>query len=440
MAIRQKPLSYTVPDNPASSMPALDAVEPVGPHLAQRALDTLPSSVRVLGELGLQGSGSFTVPAAANPTYNPGVRIYPDVATERVAYRLSSVQLTPGHVVELQLLAIPSGPCQRQISTQVWAEDGRGGSVIMRVTYRNDDGETTLSQVAVSPNASQLLYAAEPTSAHDALETLAATAYPFQALPSAVEVERWMRGYTRADITVSYVGSVRPVDIAVVERPSQIAVDTASPTWPSALYVDAGVPYAELPSDYPITQLATLDPAGGLEAIRRALEQHGAQLGPCLAWYSSAQELASNLDQWIAYGLGTGDNEAPPFLTTSTTPVSLPYGVAATDAFPGYQLGGYARRARDSDEWLDGRTGVLPVWHAAYARSTNGRVQFRAGTSQWSAIEAPFTLGTFEWKVVPGWIEVGVGPEDAPVGRFWAWSPSGAQTRVRYAAVFHRQG
>jgi len=210
--------------------------------------------------------------------------------------------------------------------------------------------------------------------------------------------------------------------------------------WPSNLYVDAGEPDTELPSDYPVTQLSSTDPGGGLEAIRRALEEHGAQLGPCLAWWSSAIELAGSLNSWISYDLGTGDDEAPPWQTTSTTFVSVPFGIAATANFPGFQTGNYARRARDSNEWFDGRTGVLPVWLVVYANADDGRVQFRTGLTEWSAVEASITAGTWEWQVVPGWIEVGVGPEDAPVGRFWAREVNNDPLLIRYMAVFYRQG
>ena len=83
---------------------------------------------------------------------------------------------------------------------------------------------------------------------------------------------------------------------------------------------------------------------------------------------------------------------------------------------------------------------MLPIWLAAYARGATGQIQFRAGATEWSAVVAPFADGVaYRHVIVPGWIDVGVGPEDGPGGRFWALTTNGANPlRCRYAAVFYR--
>ena len=439
MAYRRSPLSLDAPTLAAPNATALGQIEPVAPHTAQLALDTLISGPRVITELGLQGSHAFTIPADANPTYSPGVRIYPDAETERTASRLREVELTPGHLLELLVLALPSGPTQTSPSAGSYEEDGRGGSVELTVVYTNGVDQS-IATAQVTPPASAEVWGSEPASAHDGLIPMSAIALPWGLLPSAADVERWTARRVKAAIKIAYQGSVRPVHVAVVERPAQIAIDTSSSEWPTNAYTDAGQPYAEIPSDYPITQLTGSDPGGGLEAIRRALEAHGALLGPCLWWWCSLLEEQPSILKWVSYDGGTGDDEPPPWTTASTTPVQVGTdGPISSEAeLPGALLGGYARQSGASDEFFDGRTGVLPVWLVAYGRSANGLAQFRSGASDWTTIDVALPVG-YDWAIVPGWVEVGVGPEDGPIGRLFAWSPTGDDVDMRYGALFYRR-
>jgi hypothetical protein len=419
-------------------MPALAVIEPDGPHQAMAALDTLVSSCRVLAGTGLYGCSTFTLPDGEPATYDGSPRIYPDETTPRIGPRMYNVPLTPGHVVELRVLALPSGPTQIEGEPNYFTESGRGGTITMSVTYTNADAETVTKEVSVSPPASQALYGAEPASCHDALSWHAAVALPWKNVPSAADIEKW--SMATATIVISYEGSPRVVDLAVVERPSQIVVDVESSTWATAMYTQAGQPYAELPSDYPIERLSTLDAGGGLEAIHRALEQHGKQLGPCLAWWSAAREEYDTLMDWISYDGGTGDDEAPAVTGNSADWRNIPYSTAPPlSGLPGFMLGGYARQARDGNAWLDGRTGVLPVWLVAYADgATNSAVQFRAGDDEWSAVNVAMGAGE-GWVIAPGWIEVGVGPEDAPIGRFYARDLASGTWACRAAGAFFRK-
>jgi hypothetical protein len=433
---RRLALSSNAPALPATSMPALAVIEPDGPHQAMAALDTLVSSCRVLAGTGLYGCSTFTTPDGEPAEYMGSPRIYFDEVTSRIGPRMYNVPLTPGHVVELRVLALPSGPTQLDQGTNDFVESGRGGTITMEVTYTNAALDTVTKTVSVSPPASVALYGAEPASCHSALSWHAAAAWPWAALPSAADIEKW--SMATASIVVRYEGSPRVVDLAVVERPSQIVVDVESSLWPTAMYTQAGQPYAELPSDYPIERLSTLDAGGGLEAIHRALEQHGKQLGPCLAWWSSAREELNTLSSWISYD-GTGDDEAPAVSGTGSTFTNIPYSTAPPlSGLPGFMLGGYARQARDGNAWLDGRTGVLPVWLVVYSDAPTGVFQFRAGDSEWSAVNVAGSATGFDWTIAPGWIEVGVGPEDAPIGRFYCKTPSGTWY-VRAAGCFMRK-
>lgn len=404
------------------------------------SLDTLVVSSRVLAEFGLRGSYTFSIPDGTNPDPTPNInRVYPDETTERVVMRMSDVPITPGHVIALEVSAVPSGPLQKFISTNLYEDAGIGGSVLLEVTYTNDDAETVTVHTAVTPPTSQEVYGAEPPSCHDSITEHVALALPWTALPSAVDRQKWTRGGVTVDIVVRYVGSPRVVDGCVVEHPALIVVDQADAVWPTAMYVDAGEPYSELPNDFPISQVSSTDPGGGLVALRRALEQHGVQLGPMLAYWHSGYEKAGTLLGWLDYDEGTGDDEAPPVTGNATSFRWLVISASPASPLPGFTLGGYARKARDSDEWFDGRTGVLPVWFCVYAKATAGVFQFRAGNDEWAAVNVTRTGGAYGWGIAPGWIEVGTSPEDGPLGRFYAKDTGGATWSARAAAAFYRQ-
>lgn len=424
-------------------MPALDLLEPDGPHQAIAALDTLPRSTRVLAEFGFSGSLAFIVDDATPPVAGPAAtRSYPNDSTPRVVFRMTNVPITPGHLVGLDVTALPGGPTQWEPTTGNYEESSRGGSINMVVTYRNSDPASFVASCSISPAASQELYGAIPVDAFEAMTEHEATAVPWPQDPTAADLEALTRGGdVVVDIDVSVTGSPRLVDVAIVERPQQIVVDMASDTWPAAMYTGAGAPYPALPSDYPITQLSTTDPGGGLESLRRAVEQAGVQLGPCLMWWTSADEIEGTILDWVSYDGGTGTDEAPSKAVTTDTFRNLPFTTAPPlNELPGHQLGNYARQTTASDNFLDGRTGVLPVYFAAYASTTaDGVVQARAGGDEWSAINLDITSGTFGWELTAGWIEVGTCPEDGPIGRFYARSLMAAQTtETRYAGVFFR--
>jgi hypothetical protein len=445
MAYRRISLSRNAPGlpNPATA-PALDLLEPDGPHNAMVALDTLGSSVRVLASCGLQGSGTFTIPDGEVTSENPGTRRYPDDSTPRVVLRTHLVPITAGHVLELRVLATPSGPTQELVGSNDLEASGAGGQITMAVSYTNGT-DTRVVSCAVTLPISEAVYYGEPASPHENMTRHSAVAFPWAALASAADIEKWTRGGTvTASAVVSYVASPRVVSLQVVERPVQIVVEHASTEWPSNMYASAGAPYASLPCDgYPITSLSTTDPGGGIEGIRRALEQHGAQLGPCLAWWTSTAEKSGTLLASLTYDHGTAtEDESPGIGASSTSFRHLPFTTLThLSTLPGFQLGGYARQARDGDTWLDARTGVLPVWLVAYGKGGAvgvGSLQFRPGDDEWSAVNVALPAG-YGWTIAPGWVEVGAAPESGIIGRFYGKVTGVGTWEARNAGVFMRQ-
>ena len=438
---RSRLLTRGAPQLPPPSAVPLQATDREHVHRALVGLDTLPSSgARMLFEWGLAGDTSFLVPNGT--AMGGGAQIYPDKSTPRVIGRVSSVPLTPGHFVELNLVAVPSGPFTRPDGFPVtYIYDGAGGSVRMVVSYTNSDAQTIEVTSEVNIPASLEVNAAEPPSCYGQLLTRTAVAIPAPLVPSAGEWEKWTRGAdVLVDVVISYIGSPRVVDGYISERPHSIIVDNADAAWPSAMYAFNSVAYLQFPSDYPIEQLSSTDPGGGYKAIARALAQHGNQLGPALFGWAAWTEASGNINDWVSYNGGTGDDEGPGYTVTGTTPTLVPFGATVDDpAYPGWSMANYARPADHSDHFLDGRIGVIPVW--VYAR-----VKVSAGTGHFSVITVPkwseirFTTTSTTWVDVltPGWLECGIGPEDDKPAKLWAYNSGANNTSIRYLACFHR--
>jgi hypothetical protein len=443
MSFRSLNLTDTAPSIPLPAAVPLQATSPDVPHDVLRGLDTLHgASSRVLLELGLRGGDRFLVRTGVDPTDT--VRTYPDKTTPRVVARASAIPLTPGHFVGVDVAALPSGPTQYTPGPSSFLPDGAGGRVEVEVTYTNGDAQTVTTTVTISLEPSVELYAAEPPNPWASMLYRSATAIPDGPLePTASWWERWTRG---GDVTVSfvvsYIGSPRVVDLVVVERPSVIFVESTSDRWPTAVYAQGGQPLATPPSDYPIEQVTGTDPAGGTASIRRALYAHGRELGPVLVGYSCATEHVGDLDDWVSYDTGTGDDEAPPATATGTTETLVGFELLSGTGveMPAWIVGHYARQVDHGDDFLDGRTGVLPVWVAAYCRVSGDTGTFRAVTGEgWSEIAFLVTSTTWGWTYTPGWLEVGTGPEDAPALRLWRVNGDAAEdTEIRYWGIFAR--
>jgi hypothetical protein len=428
------------PHQPPSEAVPLQATDRGPLHRASKALDTLPpSGARVLFEWGLQGSSKFLV-ADAVP-YGGGAQVYPDLDTPRVVARLEGVPLTAGHFVGCRLTAIPSGPSVF-LELALFEYVGAGGSVIVEVTYTNSDAQSVTSTFELDCPASQLLYAQEAPNPYAAMFTREGVAFPTPLNPSVAEWQKWSRGGdVLASVVVKEVGAPRIVDATIVEMPREIVVDRADSVWPTCMYSHASLPYQQTPSDYPIEQLSSTDPGGGFTALRRALYSHGRQLGPFLFGYTFTRSHEFPLAEWVSYDGGTGDDEGPPCTVNGTTPTSCPFATTTPgDHVPGWDLSHYARQVDHGDQFLDGRVGVLPVWVYARCKVSAGVGTFELRTDGvgWSAITWKTASTTWADVLTPGWLETGIGPEDAKKARLWISNSGANDTSIRYLAVFFR--
>lgn len=432
MALR----SLNLPKKPtAPTLPEPGAVPLTGtsvevPHESLRSLDTLlASGGRVLFHTGLMGGDFFLVksgndPAGASP-------LYPDKSTSRIVARQEGISITPGSFPWLEVVALPSGP-QQDFAGSAYVKDGAGGVIDLEIEYLNGDAETTTVNATVSLEASQQENNAEPPASYFSLLVREADGKP-QIFAQIADAwwHRWTRGLdVTVNLTLRYRGSPRPLDVVVVERPLLVVTESTDDRWPTAMY-SFGLPLAQGPSPYPIQQTAAADPALGTASIRRALYGHGRLLGPCLAWWSAATEHVNTLAEWVSYHSGSGDDEAPAWVNSGgTTPALLGSdGLTSVSANNfGWRLGHYARQAGHGDDFLDGRTGVLPVEVSAWMKVSGGGsgiVEVRTDETGWGSIYLTTASTSYVEVRVTGWLEVGTGPEDGPVARAWVYGTGG---------------
>lgn len=435
---RKLTLQRRAPATPPHAAVPLAATEAGVLHQTLAGLDTLPpSGERVLLEFGLKGGDSFLIPNGV--AYGGVTQIYPDRTTPRVVARLSSVNMTPGHFVFVHLIALPSGPASIQAGGP-YNYDGAGGLVRVEVTYTNSDAQTIDVSFDIDIPASQLLYAAEPTAAHFNIIEREGVALPTPLVPAAIEWQKWTRDeLVLADIVVSYIGAPRVIDGVVSEIPHSIVVDRADALWPTCMYTVSGQPYQQLPSDYPIEQLSSTDPAGGFNSIRRALVGHR-KFGPFLFGWTSAIEHSGDINDWVSYNGATGDDEAPAVFSTGTTPTVLPFGATTpSDQLTGWPTGHYATLMDHGDHFLDGRVAVLPVWVYARCRVSAGTGTYQLITNPgWSEIRWTTTSTTWTDVLVDGWLETGIGPENDKPARLWTSNSGANNTYIRDLACWYR--
>ena len=429
-------LSAKVPAVPDPDAAALEQTSPAVPHAAARGTDSiLASGRRVLARYGLRGDSEWKlVPDGSDPT--SGSQIYPTSDTARVVMRATEIPLTPGYLVRLDVLALPSGPTQQSDGLGGYELDVALGQVIAYVTYRSPDGLVEHDvEAAIDIPASAAPFAAEPDGAVAAALTRTVVAVPQVVDAGPEQWAEWSAVGVEVDIRVEVVGACRVIDLALVEQPARV-VCSLDDAWPSPLYADGlGAAWAQPITSWPQTQISADDKGGGVVALAEGVAAHGDLLGPVLWSWSSGSE-GDTLANWLAA------NEAPAFTSSGTTARHVPTSSSSPGDLPAALTGCQgATLLQSGDDALGRRTGVQPVWIAAYMRiSGTGTAYLRVETSDLDSYTLETTSLVFEWVRVAGWLEVGASPEDSREIRAWLdASVGGINGEVRYIQISRRQ-
>lgn len=358
---------------------------------------------RILGAQSLRGENSGWFIVSSDPA--SATQDYPLFPSERFAHQISA-RLTPGHGLNLSVLALPSGFTQ-VLTDPDYDPAASGGSVELEITWYNQEGSDT-STHEVSIPASQLQYAAAP----DFWTGLTLVHIPYIGPPefaSTDEVRDWSR-HAELDIEVNHHNGTRIIDSVLTERPLAIAreADDEASLWTSHLFADQ-TPDGQGTVGWPYQRRSETSPDGNpregqWHIMDVAAAQH-LRLGPQLvSWTPYAEDTASLTAGSIASTR-----------STSSTFIRLWDGVATTydPDEPGWSLssGAFARGYSDNHPYWSSDDGVIPVLVSIWARGDGdtGTVRVQSDANHYVDI-AITTTASYAWHRAYTYVRCGTGP------------------------------
>lgn len=366
---------------------------------------------RILAAGGLNLCDEFRIPSTDSAS---AMQTYPSPSAVAVVAR-QRVNVTPGHILAISVLCVPSGP-QQTVSGIGWEESGKGGQVRYSVTYDNGVDTEIVSDDLNTP-VSANVYAAETDEAGASFAELTQL-YAEVTIPgidnSPAVQAAWSENVT-AEIVISYLESVRVADFCVFEIPHVYAREfsDAAP-WTSSLFTNGqGAPLASYPVKYPVSHTALGgDPSNGYTFALATAARQTSALGPMLICQSSWNEGTQTITA----------TEPAPKTTTSTTFVDLwqPANTSWSPDIAGWSLasGGNAPAWNTSGPHLELRdkARVVPVRVSVYAKATGGatgRVQLVA--SDYSVAEIVVDSSSYQWFETDAHLLCGFGAEDESI-------------------------
>lgn len=349
---------------------------------------------RILANAGIRGAANFLVPQNDNPDYQP-VQIYPE-PTRICTIGQWYARLMPGMRLRVDILAVPSGPCQLSFAEpySAWMKQGLLGVLGVTVRYEWSGGSAERSVDIVVPSSAET-YGAEPEAF-----AMGGIRYLYAIIPHPADVEDNPEycGETKVRITLESKASLRLVDCVVSEEPYEY--------WRDDSYREGPIHNVkgQYPSEYAITgkSLPTDARFGSRQFLKTTWDQRQ-YWGPALFQWSSWDE--SNAD--LSY------TEPRAVTTSSTSFVNIIHqGLTSWGTGnPGWSMssGGTARCA----EWagileLRERAGVVPVTVRAYASVSGGTGTIRFQSGSQSLVELTITNTSAEWIEGLAWLECGL--------------------------------
>lgn len=399
------------------------------PRNVHNALDTMYGhGRRVLLREGLRMSSSFQIPDGVAP----GSPSYPDQSAREIAR--VKVKLTPGHYLAWSVLSLPSGPTEGQVSPFPYL--GLFGQYLLTIDWTGPGGSVTTEHV-LEPSTSNETYGGEASSPNTnwpRIERLADNdLFPAENANYDIgELLDWSQG-VEVEITLEYLGAVRPIDICVFERPIRFAADTDTDDLPTPCHTVGGEQKAELESPYPVEQITTLDPSQGSKQMLVSPRLQVAA-GPNFGNIGSHSE-----------DNASGYPAAPaPYSRVAPTYSELRSPVVVS---------GYAPQNRPGASLSSGSTSQLvrvsgrvemrevnaavPVRARVYAQG-EGVVRIRGEDYSWIDIVVN-SPGSYGWVETTGYLRCGIYADDPSWYEAWFAATGGGQIDVRYVCVEYEE-
>lgn len=319
--------------------------------------------------------------------------------------------LAPGNVLALSVLHLPSGD----------SSSGAGplGEVQLDITWTDADGSST-ARTYVLPLVNGPDQLDEPWGG---IKVRRIPKIEPATLSATDTLRDWSR-HTHCEITASYNGNPRILDVCVHEIPAELALeeDDADDYWVSSFFHNP-TPEGTGPGlQYPIQRFSETTPDGnrlwGTYSLMDAVNAQAVRLGPQLvSWSGHSNEGDSNTNSDDAYQLfdaslsnwaRVGDG------ATETVPTTL----TADDQYGwSFSSGAYGKPVSENPDASMGNTGSIPV--RVYALISADDPAFtenfalRIYTAPYSYVEITGTAGVSKgWHTCYGHLKCGKGPGD----------------------------
>lgn len=324
--------------------------------------------------------------------------------------------LTPGCILGITCLHLPSGNTSGGSSPF--------GQVQLNIAWTDRDGDTTNTTHTLT-----LFSNAEGATSGEPWEQLLIKSWPSikpENMTSATSLREWSRG-AHVEITVSYNGNPRVVDLIVYERPLAIALeaDDADDFWVSGMF-SSGHPDGSTPNlSFPVQRLSETTPdgnrRGGTWQIMDQVDAQQKRLGPLLFSWTGHHEEGDSAsvieDGRVSTSAALGTWTRIPDGATSTDPTDL-----ANSREPGWSVasGAYSRPPGGNHPSSMLNSGAIPV--RVWIRISAGEVstqdfEFRLHSNVASYIKitgtAPDEMTGAVWLSGYGWLACGRGPGQA---------------------------
>lgn len=432
MTIRTKPFPESGTGNPGISglrygQPAKKSkIESV----FHEADAVIANTCRCLLSVGQHGADHLQILSSSTTS---ALQTYPLKTRETVVARRPPVKLTPGCFPYVLGTALESGPFQKyHIDSSQWKYDGAGGSIKVVANYNS--GLITHERIFPIPASGN---------ANNAEDQGAGKAWFFEIFGGALTdqaIYQLCSDGATVELTVSYLGSPRVIDLGIFEVPLFYRRDTA--TDPDEWMVPLSQKGAQgdpkpvpipFPSEYPIEELSTTDPWYGTRLLADVSIRQQTQLGPILCEWSAWGESTVSVTATEAAGLNA--------TVTSFQDILYSDLIDWSSDNPGWSVssGGSAQQFATSNHLVEfdgGKDAVVPVRCWIYgSRSVSGTSYVRFQTERYSICEVKITSSTPQWWSATGHIRCGVGAEDASVLELIAKASAGSTLNIKHMLV-----
>lgn len=398
---------------------------------------TLALGRRIVAAQSMRGDSVWFVPDT-NP--NSMSITHPTPTSSRTVMR-GRFDLSPGHMLRISVVYIPSGQTQVDSGGGNYIGGGAGGLVRVDATWYDQAGSSETSYKTIGLEGSELFDGAAPTgqAAWSAVRVAGESLTP-PAFLATDDVARWSE-HAAVDLQISHAAGARVLDVVVSEVPVAFARahDDAADQQVSGLYGDPD-PNAPGPTiSHPVERIAADDPRGGTLHTLTVPQAQRVRLGPHLvSWSAWSDDAASVGASAAAVG------------TTSSSFVRLWDGasVGYDEDEPGWSIScaAYARAYAENHPYFAAELGTTPVLVAVYGggdlsgnAAASGIVRVQANAWTWIdvAVTGQSAGNPPQWFYAYGHLRVGKGPGDPSIVQAFFRRSSGTPAfQVQAVSIF----